>query len=71
MAYARRRRSISRRPLKVPSTQVKAVIATATSRLLEGDLACDPRLPTEVQARLEQLACKWMQANPVTELFWR
>jgi hypothetical protein len=54
---------------KFASAPVEAVIATATSRFLEGDFACDPRLPTQVRARLEQLACKWMRTNPVTELF--
>ena len=56
-------------PSMYPTVQLVALIATATSRFLEGDLQCDPRLPIRVQARLENLACKWMRANPVTELF--
>jgi hypothetical protein len=56
-------------PSTFPTTQVGAVIATATARFLEGDILCDPRLPIRVRARLEHLACKWMRANPVTELF--
>lgn len=50
------------------AAQIETVIAIATSRFLEGDLACDPRSPEQVRARLETLACKWMRANPVTEL---
>lgn len=57
-------------PSMYATTQLVAVIATATARFLEGDVLCDPRLPIRVQARLECLACKWMRANPVTELFF-
>lgn len=56
-------------PSMYPTAQLLALIATATARFLEGDFQCDPRLPIRVQARLEHLACKWMRANPVTELF--
>ncbi len=55
---------------KFTTAQVAAVIATAGSRFLEGDYACDPRLPKKVRERLERLACKWIKANPVSELFW-
>jgi hypothetical protein len=60
---------LSGSPSKYPRAQVKAVIATATTRFLEGDLACDPKIPERVRMRLERLACEWMHANPVTDLF--
>ena len=45
------------------------VIANATRRLIESDYKCDPGVPLDIRARLEQLALKWMRANPVTEMF--
>lgn len=50
-------------------THAAIVIGNATQRLIQSDMACTPRAPADVRRRLEGLACKWMQGNPVTAFF--
>jgi hypothetical protein len=45
------------------------VIANATSRLIESDRKCVPRVPWEIRRRLHCLARMWMRKNPVDEFF--
>jgi hypothetical protein len=45
------------------------VIANATQRLIESDQKCIPKAPASIRMRLECLARKWMQANPVDAFF--
>ena len=51
------------------SSHVSRAIGNATTRIIERDTACDPLVGADIRMRLEQIALKWMAANPVTEMF--
>jgi hypothetical protein len=53
----------------VQPLHARLVIANATQRVIDGDLACVPRVPLEIRRRLYCLARMWMQDNPVDEFF--
>lgn len=54
---------------ELSAPHVASAIATATAGFLQDRRAGTPRLPHNVQRRLNSLAHDWIRANPVSEMF--